>query len=130
MIIITIGFIAGICTGLGLGGGSVLILLLDLVLNFNQHTAQATNLICFIPSSIIAICVNIKNKNIDFKIAFQIIILGIIGASIGALISSKLNVIYLKKLFGIFLICISIHEFYLITKSYIKRKTRHTKYKI
>lgn len=124
MITTILGFISGICTGLGLGGGSVLILLLDLVLNFDQHVAQATNLICFIPSSIIAICVNIKNKNINFKIAYQIIIFGLIGSSIGAYISSKLDVFYLKKAFGIFLVLIALNEFYSIIKSYIKNKNK------
>ena len=55
---ILMGVIAGICTGLGLGGSSVLILLLTLFMNFEQHVAQATNLICFIPSAIVSIIVN------------------------------------------------------------------------
>lgn len=121
---ILLGFVSGVCTGLGLGGGSILILLLVLILNFDQHIAQATNIICFIPSAIIAILVNIKNKNINFKLAFPIIFFGIIGSVIGASISSKLDVIYLKKLFGIFLIFISLNEFYSIIKQYIKNKNK------
>lgn len=121
---IIIGFISGICTGLGVGGGSMLILLLDLFFNFDQHIAQATNIICFVPSAIISIMVSIKNKNIKFKIAFPIIAWGVIGSIIGAAISSKLNVIYLKKIFGIFLIGISLNEFYSIYSKYIKSKNK------
>lgn len=124
MLPVLLGLISGTCTGLGLGGGSILILLLVLVLNFDQHIAQATNIICFTPSAIISILVNIKNKNINFKLAYPIIFLGIIGSVIGASISSKLNVIYLKKLFGIFLILISLNEFYSIIKQYIKSKNK------
>ena len=61
---IFLGFIAGMFTGLGLGGGSILALLLTLFFNVNQHLAQSTNIIFFIPSAIISIIINIKNKNI------------------------------------------------------------------
>lgn len=119
MTAIIIGLISGVCTGMGLGGGSVLILLLDLFLNFDQHIAQATNILCFVPSAIISILVSMKNKNIKFKIALPIIIWGVIGSIIGATISSKLNVLNLRKLFGIFLIGISLNEFYSIKKKNI-----------
>ena len=110
------GFLAGICTGLGFGGGSVLILLLTTMLNVNQHTAQATNIVFFIASSIITIFINIKNKNIVFKSAYIIIIFGVIGAIIGAILSSKLDVSILRKCFGIFLIFIAINGFISFSK--------------
>lgn len=123
---IIIGIIAGICTGLGLGGSSVLILLLVLILNFNQRMAQATNIICFVPSALISILMNIKHKNIRFKLAFPIILFGIIGSIIGAGFSSRLDVLKLKKLFGIFLLLIALNEFYSLYKQYRIRKKRNT----
>ena len=39
-----------------MGGGTILILILTLFGNVEQHIAQATNLIFFIPTSIAAIC--------------------------------------------------------------------------
>ena len=104
-----IGVIAGTCTGLGLGGGSVLILLLSLFLNFEQHVAQATNLIFFIPAALISIILNIKNKNINLKNAIPIVIFGIIGSIIGSKISYNLNVSTLTKCFGLFLFFIAIY---------------------
>ena len=62
---IFIGLISGIVSGTGMGGGTILIFLLTNLLGLDQHIAQATNLIFFIPTSIIAIIINIKNKNID-----------------------------------------------------------------
>lgn len=123
---IIIGIIAGICTGLGLGGSSVLILLLVLILNFDQRMAQATNIICFVPSALISILMNIKHKNIRFKLAFPIILFGIIGSIIGAGFSSRLDVLKLKKLFGIFLLLIALNEFYSLYKQYRIRKKRNT----
>lgn len=57
----------GIISGIGMGGGTVLIFLLTFMLGIEQHIAQGANLIFFIPTSIVAIIVNFKNKNIDLK---------------------------------------------------------------
>lgn len=124
---IIIGLISGIVSGTGMGGGTILIFLLTLLCGLEQHTAQATNLIFFIPTSIVAIIVNIKNKNIDLKLATIISICGIIGAIIGANLSIHTDVKTLKKYFGIFLAIIAIHEIYTIIREYKKSKIRDTK---
>jgi len=120
MIETLIGLISGIVSGTGMGGGTILIFLLTFLLGVEQHIAQATNLIFFIPTSIIAIIVNIKNKNIDVKLAILISIFGIFGAILGANISIHTDVNILKKIFGAFLTVIAIHEIYSIIKQYKK----------
>ena len=115
---ILIGLIAGIISGTGMGGGTILIFLLSIVMNVEQHIAQAANLIFFIPTSIVAIIVNLKNKNIDLKLALTISICGIIGAILGAYISIHIDVNSLRKCFGIFLGVIAIYEIYTIIKTY------------
>ena len=100
---ILIGIVSGIISGAGMGGGTILIFLLSFVMGVEQHIAQATNLIFFIPTSIVAIIVNLKNKNIDLKLATIISICGVIGAIIGANIAINIDVGLLKKIFGIFL---------------------------
>jgi len=52
---ILIGIVSGIIGGLGMGGGTVLILLLSLFLDIEQHIAQATNIVFFVPTAISAI---------------------------------------------------------------------------
>lgn len=121
---IFIGLISGIVSGTGMGGGTILIFLLTNLLGLDQHIAQATNLIFFIPTSIIAIIINIKNKNIDLKTGILISVYGILGAIIGANIAIKVNVKILKKAFGIFLSIIVIHEIYTSIKLYKKEKVR------
>ena len=105
------------------GGGTVLILLLTLFLAIPQHVAQATNLLFFVPTAITAIFLNIKEKNINIKVGLNIIIFGIIGSIIGAVLASKIDVRNLRKLFGIFLLCVAIHEIYNFYKLYIKEKS-------
>lgn len=127
MIEILIGIISGIISGTGMGGGTILIFLLVYVLGIDQHIAQATNLIFFIPTSIIAIIINLKNRNIALQSAIFISIFGILGAIIGANISIQIDVNILKKCFGIFLAIIAIHEIYTIVKWYKKQKLRNNK---
>ena len=81
------GVIAGIGAALGLGGGTILILLLNFFTDIKQYEIQGINLVFFIPASIIAIYVNYKNKLIDFKIAKKCIFIGIFGL-IGFLIGT------------------------------------------
>jgi uncharacterized membrane protein YfcA len=124
---VLIGIISGIVSGTGMGGGTILIFLLSFVLGIEQHTAQATNLIFFIPTSIVAIIVNLKNKNIDTKQAIIISIFGVLGAIIGANIAIYMDVKILKKGFGIFLIFVTINEIYSIIKLYKKDKKTNNK---
>lgn len=124
MLNIITGIISGIASGLGIGGGTVLILVLTVFLGIEQHIAQATNLIFFIPTSIAAIIVNLKNKMIDKKLAITISIFGIIGAIIGAIIANKTDVASLRKYFGIFLGIIAIYEIYSYFREYIMKNKR------
>ena len=124
---VLIGIVSGIVSGTGMGGGTILIFLLSFILGIEQHTAQATNLIFFIPTSIVAIIVNFKNKNIDTKQAIIISIFGVLGAIIGANIAIYMDVKILKKGFGIFLIFVTINEIYSIIKLYKKDKKTNNK---
>lgn len=123
---VVISLISGIVSGTGMGGGTILIFLLSFLLGVEQHIAQATNLIFFIPTAIVAIIVNLKNKNIDIKLGIIISLFGIIGAIIGAGISINMDVQILKKCFGIFLVIITINEIYSIFELY-KNKYKNKK---
>ena len=118
MLAIVFGIISGIVTGLGMGGGTILILLLSLFMNMEQHIAQATNLIFFIPTSLSAILINLKQKNVDKKLAITISFYGIIGAVVGAKISENISSQNLRKYFAIFILIIAIHEVYKFYKEY------------
>ena len=127
MLKVLIGMFSGIFSGIGMGGGTILIFLLTTVAGIEQHIAQATNLIYFVPTAISAVIVNYKNKNIDTKLATIISICGAVGAVIGAKISVNTDVQKLKKLFGVFLAIIAIHEIYTLFKEYKQYKKRNTK---
>ncbi len=122
MLLLLTGIISGIVSGTGTGGGTILILVLSVFIGLDQHVAQAANLIFFVPTSVTAIIVSKKEELIDWEIGISVAISGIAGATIGANISAKLNVIVLKKYFGYFLGIIAIHEIYSLIKEYRNNK--------
>lgn len=124
---IIFGILAGTISSLGMGGGTILILLLSVFLGIEQHVAQATNLIFFVPTSITAIIMNIKNKKINWKVSKDIIIYGVIGAILGSYISNYLPNEKLKKIFGTFLLFIAFFQIYEIYSSYSKNKKANNK---
>lgn len=114
MIIIEIatGLISGIISGMGIGGGTVLIPALTMFLNINQHTAQGVNLLFFIPTAIIALIVHKKNGNLDIKTAVPLMLWGLIGALGGSFLAIRIKPEILKRLFGGFLFFMGGYEIY------------------
>ena len=127
MLEVLTGIISGTVSGTGMGGGTILILILSIFMGIDQHVAQATNLIFFVPTSITAIITTIKDKLINWKIGIPVAISGIIGAIFGAKISVNMDVNKLKKYFGIFLMLITIYEIYSLIKTYKRDKTKDNK---
>lgn len=109
-ILFFIGLISGIISGMGIGGGVVMIPALTLLLGIDQKMAQNINLIYFIPTAIIAIFVHSRDGNIEKKGLFKIIAFGIIGAIAGSILANKLDGDILRKIFGYFLLFMGIKE--------------------
>ena len=118
------GIISGTISGTGMGGGTILILILSVFMGIEQHIAQATNLVFFVPTAIAAIITTMKEKLINWKIGITVAICGIIGAVFGAKISVNMNVNNLRKYFGIFLIIITIYEIYSLLETYKNHKSK------
>lgn len=108
---IIVGILSGIISGMGIGGGTILIPALTMLWSIEQKMAQNINLIYFIPTAIIALIAHVKNKKIEKAILITIIIGGLIGAIGGSLLAMKLNSSFLKKIFGGFLLIMGIIEF-------------------
>ena len=103
-LLILFGFLAGIIGGMGMGGGTILIPLLTIFLSVAQKHAQALNLICFLFLAIPALIIHFKNKLIEKKHLWLIIISGLLFCILGSYFASLLNSKILQICFGIFLI--------------------------
>lgn len=112
VLLIIFGIIGGILGGMGMGGGTLLIPLLTLILNIQQQVAQGINLLAFLPMSIIALIIHSKNKLVKYKIGLPIIIAGVLSSIGGAFLATKINSGSLSIYFGIFLIILGILQLY------------------
>ena len=110
-LLIIFGFLAGILGGMGMGGGTVLIPLLTLFLSFEQTVAQGINLICFFFLALPALFIHFRNKMIETKLLWLIILSALAFSVLGAYIANLINGDFLRICFGIFLILLSIWQF-------------------
>jgi len=105
-----IGFLSGILSGMGAGGGMLLIPAARLFLGTGQKTAQSLNLFCFIPAALCALFIHLKNKKVKIATAAGIIISGIPFSLLGAYLSTNMSPGLLSKLFGGFILIFGIRE--------------------
>lgn len=105
-----IGCFLGFLSGLGTGGGSLLILWLTVVLQMPPEDARVINLMFFLPSALIASIFHRKEGNLKIKKVLPAIIAGSIGAAMGAMLGKWIDTSLLKKLFGILLLLSGVRE--------------------
>ena len=107
-----VGTVLGFLAGLGIGGGSLLILWLTIVLQVDQTTARGINLLFFLPAAIIACCFRWKQGTIHWKQIFPAILSGCLAAAVFSLLSPSLDLNLTKKLFGGLLIFTGLREIF------------------
>lgn len=110
-------FLAGIVGSMGLGGGSILIIYLSSILFMEQTKAQGINVLFFIPCAIYALIYYFKEKLIIKEAILPLLLSGIVGVLIGLKLVTLFNTVILSKLFGGFLIILSIKELVLLIKN-------------
>lgn len=106
------GFFSGIISGMGIGGGAVLIPALIILEGISQKLAQGINLTYFIPTAVISLIVHFFHKRILVKTALIIGICGAAGAALGAALALRAGNELLRRMFGFFLAAIGIYEVY------------------
>ena len=104
------GALGGIIGGMGMGGGTLTIPILTVFLSYVQLSAQGINLIAFLPMSIVALSIHIKNHLVAFKQTSLLALIGSACSLIGALIANHMSNAVLKKLFAVFLIGLAIWQ--------------------
>jgi hypothetical protein len=109
-IYLILGLIAGIFSGfLGIGGGIILIPALTYLFGLTQHQAQGTTLAIMVPPiGLLAAIKYYLEGNVKLGIAVFICIGFFIGGLLGAQFAHKISSPLLKKIFGIFLLFVSL----------------------
>ena len=106
-----IGLAGGlICGMLGVGGGSVMVPALVLLMGYTQKSAQGTALAVMVPLALVSVLRYKLNPEVsmDIRAIGLLIATGVIGALIGSGVAAKVPGPILKKIFAIFLIAVSL----------------------
>ena len=104
MKIFFISLIIATLSGMGVGGGGLLVIYLTLFEGTKQIVAQGANLCFFIIAGIASTVYNIKKKKLVWKTIFPLSISGVVGTLAGTWIAGTINQDILRKIFGIMLI--------------------------
>lgn len=107
---VLVGTLLGFLSGLGIGGGSLLLLWLTLVLEMEPAAARGINLLFFLPAAVVSCCFRWKQGVLDWKKVVPAIAAGCIGAVSGSLLCGIFHTQLLKKGFGILLLATGIRE--------------------
>lgn len=111
-ICIILGILLGFLAGLGIGGGSLLILWLTLVINADHATARAINLMFFIIAAGSISLLRIKNQSLSIKPILPAIVAGCLGAALCSWIGTKIELDLIRKIFGGLLIVTGLRELF------------------
>lgn len=122
ILLILTGFLAGIFGGMGMGGGTVLIPALTIILGVEQRLAQATNVIAFLPMSAIVLPRHKRNGLLKTEGVTALIIPALISTAIFSLVMAVFPTNALRKAFGVFLIILAVRQAFVI-KGKIKSKS-------
>lgn len=101
-----VGAVLGFLSGLGVGGGSLLMLWLTLVTGTAQEQARLMNLMFFLPCALCASIFRWKKAKPELRLTLFAIGAGLIGAFAGNFLNGCMDLELLRKGLGVlFLIC-------------------------
>ncbi|HMI06805.1 MAG TPA: sulfite exporter TauE/SafE family protein [Flavobacterium sp.] len=107
-ILLGIGLVAGILSGLiGIGGGIIMVPLL-VMMGFTQHQAQGTSLGALLPPvTLLAVLNYHRAGDINWKYALVISLFFVIGGYFGSKIAININEKMLRKVFAVILLIVA-----------------------
>lgn len=102
------GALTGILSSWGVGGGTLLLLVMTLFLDVEPQLAQGINLLYFLPTAAVGLYYHRKNGLIDTAAVKRAAPWGVAAAIVGAVISTALDTALLRRPFGIYLIVMGV----------------------
>ncbi len=108
------GFVSGLLGGMGMGGGTVLIPVFTLFFGVEQHIAQATNLIAFLPMAAFSLNVHKKKGLLKTDGVWWIVVPALLTSVAGGFVAAVLSAGILRKLFGAFLVFLAVKGIFAI----------------
>ena len=112
LIIIIVSAVLGFLSGLGVGGGSLLMLWLTLIVQVPQETARSINLLFFLPTALIASLFRWRKGKLSVKKTLPAMIGGVIAAALFTWISQQVSSDALSVPFGLLLLVTGLRELF------------------
>ena len=109
---LAVGSILGFLSGLGVGGGSLLLLWLTQVAGMAQGTARLLNLMFFLPAALGASLIRLKKGSIRWDLWLWTVIPATAATWLCVRLSAGLDTELLRKLFGGLLILVGLQELF------------------
>ena len=98
------GFGTGILSAWGVGGGTLLLLIMPLFLGVDRTTAQTINLLYFLPTAGVALVSHRKNGLLVKEAVKAAVPAGLAAAAAAVWVATAVDVAVLRRPFGVFLL--------------------------
>lgn len=125
ILLVLTGFAAGVFGGMGMGGGTVLIPALTLILGVDQRLAQATNVIAFLPMAALVLPQHKRNGLLRTDGVLALIIPALVSTAIFSLVMAVFPVNALRKAFGVFLLFLAVKQVFVIKGKHRPNNLHH-----
>lgn len=109
---IAVGFLTGLLTGAGIGGGTLLLVFLTNLGGMGLRQAQGVNLLYFLLTAPPALHGHRKNGLVEGALAKKAGLAGVAAAILVTLLTAGLEVAALKKAFGLFTCAVGLRELF------------------
>lgn len=103
-----VGVGTGILSAWGVGGGTLLLLIMTLFLGVEQRTAQGINLLYFLPTAAMGLIWHRQNGLLDKAVLRRTVPWALAAAAAGAWAATALDVTLLRRPFGLFLLAAAV----------------------
>ena len=97
-------FVIALLSGLGIGGGGLFVVFLNLFTDIPQLRIQGINLLFFIFSATSAVLIHLLRRKIYLRAVLVMTLFGIFGAIVGMLLARYVGDSLLRKTFGVMLV--------------------------
>lgn len=98
------GCATGILSAWGVGGGTLLLLIMTLFLGVDPAAARAVNLLYFLPTAAMGLLQHRKNGLLDRSLLSASVPWGLAAAAAGAYLASAVDAELLRRPYGVFLL--------------------------
>jgi len=119
-----IGLVGGIAGGLlGIGGGTLYVPALVLLLGVEQQVAQGISLAAIIPTAISATTANLRRGYVDGRLAAAVVPAALVLALLGARIAGELDDDTLSRIFGVVVLYVGGRTLYTAGRRWRRERT-------